>query len=115
MDAASRTLLTELEVDNGRGELYAGGYAQVRLSDASAVAALTIPSNTLLFRPEGPVVAILGAGHHVTLRHVTLGRDFGFAIELLDGVKLTDQIVINPPDSLVDGVEVRVSEAKAGS
>jgi membrane fusion protein, multidrug efflux system len=115
MDAASRTLLTELEVDNAKGELYAGGYAQVRLSDASAIAALTVPSNTLLFRPDGPVVAILGADHHVALRPVTLGRDFGFAIELLDGVKLTDQIVINPPDSLVDGVEVRVSEAKAGS
>jgi len=114
IDAASRTLLTELEIDNSKAELLAGSYAQVRLSDAKADAALTVPSNTLLFRPAGPVVAVVD-DHHVKLVPVTLGRDFGAAVELLEGVKLTDQLVINPPDSMVDGVEVRINEAKPQS
>jgi membrane fusion protein (multidrug efflux system) len=112
IDAASRTLLTELEVDNSKGELLAGSYAQVRLADAKADAALTVPANTLLFRPGGPVVAVVN-DNHVSLRPVTLGRDFGTDVELLEGVKLTDQLVINPPDSLVDGVEVRVNQSPA--
>ncbi len=115
MDAASRTLLTELEVDNAKGELLAGSYAQVRLSDSSADASLTVPSNTLLFRPDGPVVAAVLDGHHITLKHVKLGRDFGASVETLDGVEAHDRIVINPPDSMVDGVEVRINELAPGS
>ncbi len=114
IDAASRTLLTELEVDNSKGELFSGSYAQVRLTDATADASMTLPSNTLLFRPDGPVVAVLNATH-VNLKHVSLGRDFGAAIEILDGIKQADRVVINPPDSLVEGVEVRVNESANGS
>jgi multidrug efflux pump subunit AcrA (membrane-fusion protein) len=112
MDATSRTLLTEIEVDNAKGELLAGSYAQVRLIDAHPDAALTLPANTLLFRPEGPQVAVFAA-NHATMRTVTLGRDFGGAVEILTGVTAADQIILNPPDSLVDGGEVRPAAPKA--
>ncbi|MDB6174068.1 MAG: efflux transporter periplasmic adaptor subunit [Chthoniobacteraceae bacterium] len=109
IDPASRTLLTELEVDNAQKELLAGSYAQVRLSEAKPDAALTLPSNTLFFRAEGALVGIVGADNHVAFRRVNLGRDFGSAVEILSGVEATERVVTNPPDSLVDGAEVRVS------
>ncbi len=114
IDAASRTLLTELEVDNAKGELFAGSYAQVRLSDAKLDPTLTVPANTLLFRASGLQVAIINDGH-VKLVPVTLGRDFGAIVELVEGVKKGDRLVLNPPDSLVDGMEVRVNEIPAGA
>jgi RND family efflux transporter MFP subunit len=113
MSADSRTLLTELEVDNSRGELLAGAYVQVRLADAKANPALTLPSNTLLFRSEGPQLGVVGADGKVDLRGVTLGRDFGPTIEILGGIGPTDRIILNPPDSLVGGATVRVAEEAA--
>ncbi len=112
-DAASRTLLTELEVDNTRGELLAGGFAQVRLTSTQAEAPLAVPANTLLFRTEGAFVAAVGADNHIALRRVELGRDFGPEIELLGGVSASDRLVLNPADSLVDGMEVRLAETAA--
>ena len=107
LDAASRTLLTELEVDNAKGELLAGSYAQVRFKDAKPDAVLTIPANALLFRIEGTMVGVVGADNHVALRTVVMGRDFGSTVEVLSGVTAADRVVVNPPDSLVDGSEVR--------
>ena len=107
LDAASRTLLTELEVDNAKGELLAGSYAQVRFTDAKPDAVLTIPSNALLFRIEGTMVGVVGKDNRVALRKVAMGRDFGPAVEVLSGVTAADRVVVNPPDSLVDGAEVR--------
>lgn len=109
LDAASRTLLTELEVDNSKGELLAGSYVQVRLADTLPEASLTVPSNALIFRSEGPQIALVANDNKVELRKVVLGRDFGAALEVLDGVSATEQVVINPPDSLVSGIEVRIA------
>ena len=111
MSADSRTLLTELEVDNSRGEILAGTYVQVRLTEAKLDPVLTLPSNTLLFRAEGTQVGVVGVGDKVELRRVTLGRDFGATIEVLGGVGLTDRVILNPADSLVGGTTVRVAEA----
>ena len=110
LDAASRTLLIELEVDNAKGELLAGSYAQVRFTSATPDAVLTIPANALLFRIEGTMVAVVGADHHVALRKITTGRDFGQIVEVLSGITVADRVVINPPDSLVEGSEVRAVE-----
>jgi membrane fusion protein (multidrug efflux system) len=112
MSADSRTLLTELEVDNTKNELLAGSYAQVRLTDSRPEAAMTLPSNTLLFRSTGPHVALVNAQDKVELRPVTLGRDFGATIEILSGVAVSDRIVLNPPDSLVGGMTVRVAKTE---
>jgi len=107
MATDSRTLLTELQVDNPKGEILAGTYAQVRFTEAKLDAALTLPSNTLLFRSEGPQVGVVGLNDKVELRNVTLGRDFGPTIEILGGVGASDQVIVNPPDSLVSGATVR--------
>ena len=82
----------------------------MRLSDARPDAVLTLPANALLFRPEGPQVAVV-ANKHATMRVVTLGRDFGASVEILNGVTAEDRVIMNPADSLVNGAEVRVNEA----
>ena len=109
MSADSRTLLTELQVDNPNGEILAGTYAQARFTEAKLDPALTLPSNTLLFRAEGPQVGVVGADGKVELRSVTLGRDFGPTVEILGGVSGSDQVILNPSDSLVSGATVRVA------
>ena len=113
LDAASRTLLTELEVDNAKGELLAGSYVQVRFKEAKLDAVLSIPANALLFRNEGTMVGVLGADHRVALRKVTMGRDFGMTVEIIDGVTASDRVILNPSDSLVDGSLVRVLPTKS--
>ncbi|HXP63349.1 MAG TPA: efflux RND transporter periplasmic adaptor subunit [Dongiaceae bacterium] len=112
MTAGSRTLLTELEVDNSRGEILAGSFAQVRLAENKSALPLTLPANTLLFRSEGTQVGVVGVDGKVELRGVTLGRDFGPTIEILDGVGPNDRVILNPADSLVNGAVVRVADAK---
>jgi RND family efflux transporter MFP subunit len=111
MSADSRTLLTELEVDNSRGEILAGTYVQVRLTEAKLDPALTLPANALLFRSEGPQVGVVGADGKVELRRVALGRDFGPTIEIVGGVGPADRVILNPADSLVSGTTVRVAES----
>lgn len=106
----SRTLLTELEVDNTRGELLAGGFAQVRFAETKGDGALTLPSNTLLFRAEGPQVGVVQADGTVQLRSVKLGRDFGRIVEILARVGPTDRVILNPSDSLAAGTAVRIAE-----
>ena len=68
----------------------------------------TIPTNALLIRAEGPRVAAVGEDSKVHLRAVRLGRNYGEAIEVLDGVSEKDRLVLNPPDSLNDGDTVSV-------
>jgi len=108
IDNATRTLLAEIDVDNAAGELLPGAYAQVRLKIPTAGQALVLPVNTLLFRAEGPQVAVVGADDRVSLRSVTIGRDFGTTVELLGGVVASDRVVINPPDAIDAGTRVRV-------
>ena len=114
IDPASRTLLTELEVDNARGEILAGSFGQVRFNHARVDAALTLPATTLLYRSAGPQVGVVGANGAVAVRSVTLGRDFGSTLEVLGGVSASDQVIINPPDALADGMQVRVGGAGSG-
>ncbi len=111
MSADSRTLLTELQVDNSRGEILVGTFVQVNLTEARVAPVLTLPANTLLFRSEGTQVGVVGADNKVALRQVTLGRDLGPTIEILGGVGPTDRVILNPADSLVGGTTVRVAEA----
>ncbi len=109
MEADSRTMVTELEVDNSKGELLAGSYAQARFIQAQTSGALILPSNTLLFRAEGMQVGVVGPGGQVELRSVKLGRDFGQTVEVLEGVGALDQVILNPSDSLAAGTLVRLA------
>lgn len=108
-DVASRTLPVELEVDNSKGELFAGSYTQVRLTGAQTDALLTVPASTLLFRPEGTQVAVITPDNHVSLRTIEIGRDFGTNVEVRTGLTASDRVVVNPADSLVEGMEVRLA------
>ncbi len=108
MSADSRTMLTELELDNSKGELLAGTYAQVRFNEANTAPALTLPANTLLFRAEGTQVGVVTPENKVELRNVSIGRDFGPSFEVVEGVKDSDRVILNPPDSLTAGASVRV-------
>ena len=109
IDAATRTMQVEISLPNSDGVLLPGAFVQVSLPLAAS-GALTIPTNVLLFRPEGPRVAAVGADGKVSLRAVKIGRNFGEAIEVLDGLAATDQVVLNPPDSLNDGDRVVISK-----
>jgi membrane fusion protein (multidrug efflux system) len=109
LDPVSRTLLTELEVENARGEIFAGAFAQVRFPSTAGHGKLTLPSNTLLFRAEGAFVGVVGADNKVELRRVKLGREFATAVEIVDGVVATDRVVLNPPDALLTGTQVKVA------
>jgi len=110
MSATSRTLLTELEVDNSRGQIFADTYAEVRFNDSQSDAPLTLPANTLLFRAEGLQVGLVGPDNRVELRNVQIGRDFGQTVEVLTGLAPEDRVILNPADSLAAGESVRVAE-----
>ncbi len=110
MDPNSRTLLAELQVDNPKNEILSGSYAQVRFDDTQADPTLTIPANTLLFRSEGMQVGVVNADGKIEVKNIRLGRDFGQSVEVVDGLKASDRLIINPPDSLASGTEVRISE-----
>jgi len=115
LDPAARTLQVELEIDNPKGELFPGAYVEVHFKLPVSAASLRLPANTVLFRSAGLQVAVVGADHHVKLQNVVQGRDFGSTIEVLSGVKAGDSVVLNPPDSLVDGAEVRVVPRSGGA
>ncbi|MEO8135949.1 MAG: efflux RND transporter periplasmic adaptor subunit [Betaproteobacteria bacterium] len=107
IDAVTRTLLSEVDVDNATGELLPGAYVQVHLKLSAPSAALVLPVNTLLFRPEGVMVAVL-QDNHAVLTPVKLGRDYGSEVEVVSGLNATDSVILNPSDSLVSGAQVRV-------
>jgi RND family efflux transporter MFP subunit len=109
LDATSRTLQVELQIDNAKGELLPGSYAQVYFALTGVDNTLRIPVNTVLFRTDGLQVAVLDEQHRVHLQSITQGRDFGTEIEVLAGLTADDVLVANPPDSISDGVQVRLA------
>ena len=112
IDPATRTLQTEIQVDNKEGRLFPGAFARVQLALPLKKAPTVIPVNTLIFRKEGSQVATVGADGVVHLKSVTIGQDFGTSLEVTYGVTPQDQIVVNPPDSLADGAKVQVAAPK---
>jgi RND family efflux transporter MFP subunit len=110
----SRTLLTEVDVPNPKGELFPGAYAQVHFHLSLKTVPLVLPGNTILFQAQGPQVSVVNSQNHVELRKVTLGRDFGNTIEILSGISQSDAVIANPPDYLVDGMPVAVQTTPAG-
>src|SRR5256714_1565976 len=110
IDPTTRTLNTEIDVPNPSGKLLPGSYAQVHLALNQQIQRLTVPTNALLFRAEGPRVAVIGSGDKVQLRPITIGRDFGASVEILSGLESADAIVLSPSDSLEDGQVVRVAQ-----
>jgi len=114
IDLATRTLNTEVDVPNRNGALLPGGYAQVHLEVKVSGARLQVPVNALLFRSEGLRAVVVDGNHKIHLRAITVGRDYGTALEVLQGLEQKDWIVVNPADSLEESQEVRVKEMANG-
>jgi RND family efflux transporter MFP subunit len=114
IDAQTRTMQAEITLPNKEGTLLPGAFVQVALP-LPATGAVTIPTNAVLFRAEGPRVASVAADGRVSLRPVKVGRNYGESIEVIDGVAAADRFVLNPPDSLGEGDQVEiVAPAKDG-
>jgi len=114
IDPATRTLNTEVDVPNKDGKLLPGSFGQVHFATGTSIPRITIPVNAMLFRAEGPRVAVVDKDGKVHLRPISIGRDFGATLEILGGLEVSDQIIINPSDSLEDGQKVRVAKPSTG-
>ena len=110
IDPASRTLLTEVDVDNPLGELLPGAFLSVHLKLSSKVGTVVVPVNSLIFRSQGMQVAVV-RDNKAELVPIVIGRDYGNEVEVLSGVTAQDRIIENPSDSLTSGTEVRVAKA----
>jgi len=117
IDPTSGTLLVQLIVDNSKGELLPGAYGEVhfRIPPGTAGESLKLPANVLLFRGDGLKVATVGVDGRVVLKTVTVGRDYGSAIEVVKGLTPDDNVILSPPDSLVDQVKVHVVPSAGAS
>jgi RND family efflux transporter MFP subunit len=113
IDVASRTLLVEVDVDNPTGQLLPGAYVFVHLKLPDQTRSVTIPSNTLIFRKEGLQVGLVRNGKAV-LVPIKIGRDYGNSVEILSGLQPTDAVIVDPSDSLVAGMPVRVNNKPPG-
>jgi membrane fusion protein (multidrug efflux system) len=113
LDAASRTLQTEVQIPNADGKLYPGMYCQLRLRLTTATPAILIPSTDVIIRAAGNLVAIVTAQNTLHFQPVKLGRDFGTRIEILDGLAAGTTVVDNPNDALSEGAEVDPRPAPA--
>jgi RND family efflux transporter MFP subunit len=118
IDAASRTLNVEVDVDNPQDRIKTGAYVFVHLKLPQAAhnsaQSLTIPANTLLFRSEGLRVGVV-RNARAELVPIKIGRDFGSTVEVVAGLHPTDQIIVSPSDSLTSGTEVQVNAPQGGS
>jgi RND family efflux transporter MFP subunit len=110
INLTTRTLLIEIDVQNPTGTLLTGSYAEVHLAVPTQSSTFLIPVNTLLFRTEGLRVGVVKDGK-VVLTQVTAGHDFGNQIEIVSGLKANDQVIINPPDSIISGQQVQIVQA----
>lgn len=109
VDAASGTTRMQLVLDNPKGELMPGGYANVKLTPARDSVLLQVPSSALIFNRSGVTVAAVTDDGRIALKPVTIARDFGRTIEIASGLSFQDRIVPMPPDGLLDGEKVRVT------
>ena len=109
LDPTLRTLQVELELDNAKRDVFPGAYAEVHFKLPASAQSLRLPANTVLFRAAGLQVATIDGQKHVKLKSIVQGRDFGNTIEILSGLEPDEVVILNPPDSLTDGVLVRIA------
>jgi RND family efflux transporter MFP subunit len=113
MDLATRTLLVEVDVDNKTGELLPGAYVQVHLKTPNPIPSFIVPVSALIFRSAGLQVGVVDANNKANLVAVTLGRDLGTDVEVITGLNADDRVIINPPDSLIQGEMVQIVQPPA--
>jgi RND family efflux transporter MFP subunit len=110
INTTTRTLLTEIDLDNPGGTLFSGSYAEVHLKIQAQNSTFLLPVSALIFRGEKLQVGVVKSGHAV-VTDVTPGHDFGDQIEIVAGLTPNDQVIVNPSDSLVSGQSVKVAQA----
>jgi RND family efflux transporter MFP subunit len=110
INMTTRTLLAEIDLPNPSATLLSGSYAEVHLKVPSQISTYLLPVNTLIFRSNGLQVGVVTDGK-VKITDVTPGHDLGAEIEIVSGLNANDQVVVNPPDSLVTGQAVRIVHA----
>jgi RND family efflux transporter MFP subunit len=108
IDPTSRTLLTEIDVPNPNGELFAGAHVQIRMTTGGDRQSLLISANTLVFGPDGVSVGVVGSDNKVELRKVKIGKDLGTSLEITQGLSHNDRVILNPSASLISGQTVRI-------
>jgi RND family efflux transporter MFP subunit len=111
INATTRTLLTEVDLDNPGATLLSGSYAEVHLQIPGHNSTFLLPASSLIFRGETLQVGVVRNGK-AAITDVTPGHDFGEQIEVVTGLKTSDQVIVNPPDSLVSGQQVKIVQAE---
>ena len=111
IDPTTRTLNVEVDVDNPTGKLLPGAYVFAHFKFPSTAGSVTVPSTTLLFRSEGPRVGVVRDGQ-ARLVPITIGHDYGTSLEILSGLSAADNVIVDPSDSLADGMPVQITQPK---
>jgi RND family efflux transporter MFP subunit len=114
LDPTARTLQVELQLDNREAQLFPGSYTEIHFKLPSSMETLRLPSNTVLFRGKDLQVAVVDRDHKIKLKDIDQGRDFGKTIEVLHGLDPDDAVVVNPPDSIEEGMQVRIAAPPSG-
>jgi RND family efflux transporter MFP subunit len=112
VDSTNRTMLAEIELENSGHRFQPGSYAQVTLAAPQGGTTWTVPSNTLAMRVDGTHVAVVNDGDQVVMTSVSLGRNLGSRVEVVAGIRGDERLIVNPGDDLMNGMRVRVGEAK---
>ena len=112
LDPTSRTMQVEVQVPNHDGKLYAGMYGEVKFLLPDDNAPIVVPADAFAFRAQGPQVVTVTNDDHIHWQKISVGRDFGTQLEVLDGLKENTEVVMNPTDDLREGVKVQVKGAE---
>ena len=108
----SRTVLTELLVDNTSRRIWPGAFAEVHFTVPSRPGLLVVPEQSLLFRSAGLQVALVRRGR-VHLQNVVLGLNLGNTVQIVSGLAAADRLIGNPSDGLLEGEQVHVVDVPA--
>jgi RND family efflux transporter MFP subunit len=109
LDPQSRTMQVEVQVPNREGKLYAGMYGQVKFLLPDDHAPIVVPADAFVFRSQGPQVVTVTGDNRIHWQKISVGRDFGTQLEVLDGLAENAKVVMNPGDDLVEGIQVQVN------
>ncbi|RUR19300.1 efflux RND transporter periplasmic adaptor subunit [Legionella sp. km535] len=108
IDPSTRTLLAQFKAENNNEELLAGSYTEVTFTFTIPKNTFRLPVNTLLFQAQGLQIAVVDKKNQVELKPITISRDFGDVVEIDEGIKAGERIIINPSDSIINGEQVKV-------
>jgi RND family efflux transporter MFP subunit len=112
LDPQTRTMQVEVQVPNQQGKLYAGMYGQVKFLLTDDNAPIVVPADAFVFRAQGPQVVTVTNDNRIHWQKISVGRDFGTQLEVLNGLKENTEVVMNPTDDLREGIEVQVKGAE---